>query len=169
MPLHDQNKLRAVDGSVSWKTDPEYFSKYYLGSQTKENLGDGTSVRLDMGVAKGISHLIHTNKTPYKDTSEFLRDSALKNLRYQGEHINDPELLRIVQQVEFHARAVHDEKVMEMNDKFLKVRRRKLDNALTSREVQKVLDDCVEARVIFEGRQREELEQIIQDAERRVK
>lgn len=168
MPLHDQSKLRAVDGNVSWKTDPEYFSKYWLGSQTKENLGDGTSVRLDMGVQKGISHLIHTGKTPYKDTSEFLRDSALKNLRYQAEHLEDPELLKILQQVEFHAKAVHDEKVMEMNDKFLKVRRRKLDNAMTTREAQKVLDDCIEARVIFEGRQREELEKIISEAERRV-
>lgn len=169
MPLHDQSKLRAVDNGVSWKNDPEYFSKYYLGSQTKDNLGDGTSVRLDVGVAKGISHLIHSNKTPYKDLAEFLRDSALKNLRYQAEHLNDEALLRIVQQVEFHAKAVHDEKIMEMNDKFLKVRRRKLENALTSREVQKVLDDCVEARVIFEGRQREELEQIVQDADRRLK
>lgn len=168
MPLHDQSKLQVVDGNVSWKTDPEYFSKYWLGSQTKENLGDGTSVRLDMGVQKGISHLIHTGKTPYKDTSEFLRDAALKNLRYQAEHLDDPELLRILQQVEFHAKAVHDEKVMEMNDKFLKVRRRKLDNAITTREAQKVLDDCIEARVIFEGRQREELEKIISEAERRV-
>lgn len=168
MPLHDQSKLRAVDSNVTWKTDPEYFSKYWLGSQGKENLGDGTSVRLDMGVQKGISHLIHSGKTPYKDQSEFLRDSALKNLRYQAEHLDDPALLRIVQQVEFHAKAIHDEKVMEMNDKFLKVRQRKLDNAMTTRERQRVLDDCIEARVIFEGKQREELEKLIQLAEGRM-
>jgi Arc/MetJ-type ribon-helix-helix transcriptional regulator len=165
---HQSSKLRSVDGNANWKDDPEYFSKYYLGSQTKENLGDGTSVRLDMGVQKGISHLIHSGKTPYKDQSEFLRDSALKNLRYQAEHLSDPELIRIVKTVEFYAKAIHDDKIMEMNEKLLKVRRRKLENAMTSSEVQKVLDMCMEARLAFEGKQLEELEGIIKDCRRRL-
>jgi hypothetical protein len=169
VPLHDQNKLRAVDGSKSWKNDPEYFSNYYLGSQDKDRLADGSHVRLDVGVAKGISHLIALKQTPYKDQSEFLRDSALKNLRYQGEHLQDEKLLRIIAQVELHAQAIHDEKVMDMNDRFLKVRKKQLENALALPEVQKVFDACERARSTFEGKQLEELEDVIKECRRRMR
>jgi hypothetical protein len=169
VPLHDQNKLRAVDGQKGWKTDPEYFGNYYLGSQDKDRLGDGSTVRLDVGVAKGISHLIASKETPYKDQSEFLRDSALKNLRYQGEHLKDERLLKIIAQVELHAQAIHDEKVMDMNDKFLKVRKKQLENALALPEVQKVYDACSSARSTFEGKQLEELEDVIKECRRRMR
>lgn len=163
-------KLQAVDGngSTSWKTDPEYFSKYYLGSQTKDNLADGTYVRLDLGVLVGISHLIASKKVPYKDTSEFVRDSTLKNLRFQGEHLDEPEILRIVRMVETHAQSIHEEKVMEMNDKFLKVRKRKLDNAKAPTEIKKVLDLCERARPDFEGYQLDALDEIIAECKRRI-
>ena len=173
MPIQnwpEKKPLRAVDGeNLSWKIDPEYFSKYYLGSQTKDNLANGTYVRLDLGVQVGISHMIASGKTPYHDPSEFLRDSAVKNLRYQGEHLNDEQLLKIVRMVELHAQSIHEEKVMEMNDKFLKVRKKKLDNALASYEVQKVYDLCVRARSDFEGKQLEDLEDLIKECKRRLR
>lgn len=171
MPIHDQTpQLRAVEGkSYSWKNDPDYFSKYYLGSQSNENLSDPTRVRLDLGVAVAVSRLIASKKLPYKDASEFIRDCVTKMTRWHSENLDDPELCQIIHMVEVNAQAIHDEKVMDMNDKFLKSRQKQLDNAISVSENTRVYKNCLEARQHFEGKQRKQLEVLIEECERRLK
>jgi hypothetical protein len=167
----EQNpKLRAVDGkSYSWKNDPDYFSKYYLGSQSKDNLGNGTSVRLDLGVAVAVSHLIASKAVPYKDTSEFLRDSATKMARWYGDNLDHPEIKKLMHMVEVNAQAIHDEKVMEQNERLLKSRKKQLDNAESMGEIKRVLESCKDARQHFEGKQKKALDALITECEERLK
>ena len=171
MPHPNRDKpLRAVpnDGEDSWRKDPEYFSKYYIGSNSKDNLANPTPVRLDQDVLIEISKLIATRQTPYMTTSEFIRDSATKNLRYQLEHIGDPSMLVASRRMWNFQESEHRALLFERNKKFIEQQRKGLENALTNAEVSRVLELCKEAEEGFEGKQLEDLEDLIKQCRRRL-
>ena len=168
MVLHDQGKpLRAVPDE-SWRKDPEYFSKYFLASTSKENLSQPTPVRLDQDATVEMSKLIATGRTPYKTPSEFIRDSVIKNLRYQMEHVGDAAMLSASRRMWNYQESEHRALLYERNKKFLDQQKKALDNSVTSREVSNVLELCKSAEDDFEGKQLEELEELIRLCRRRL-
>lgn len=169
MSIQENKPLRAVPNGKeeSWRKDPEYFSRYFLASTTKENLAQPTPVRLDQDVQVEMSRLIASGKTPYKTPSEFIRDSVTKNLRYQMEHIGDAAMLAATKRVWNYQESEHRSLIAERNKKFLEQQKKGLDNAQTNSEVSRVLELCKEAEGGFEGRQLEELEELISSCRKR--
>lgn len=169
MPAQDPKPLRAVrNDEESWRKDPEYFSKYFLASTTNENLAAPTQVRLDQDATVELSKLIASGKTPYKTTSEFVRDSVVKNLRYQMEHIGDPPMVAASRRMWNYQESEHRAMLFERNKKFLEQQKKALDNAVTTAEASKVLELCKDAESGFEGKQLEDLEELIKQCRRRL-
>ena len=169
MPINDPKPLRAVpDSDNNWRKDPDYFSKYFLASTTKENLAQPTPVRLDQDVLIEMSKLIASGKTPFKTVSELIRDSCTKNTRYQMEHVGDPEMVSAARRIWNYQESEHRAMLYERNKRFLEQQKKALDNSVTSREVSKVLELCKAAEDDFEGRQLEELEELIKMCRRRL-
>lgn len=171
MPQPSRDKpLRAVpsDAGDNWRKDPDYFSKYFLGTTSKENLANPSPVRLDQDVLIEISKLVATGRTPYATISEFMRDSATKNLRYQLEHVGDEAMLAASRRMWNFQESEHRALLFDRNKKFLDQQKKALDNAVTNAEVSKVLELCKAAESGFEGRQLEDLEELIKQCRRRL-
>lgn len=169
MPMPDPKPLRAVPSDkTTWRNDPEYFSQYFLDSQTKENLDHPTQVRLDKDVAIEISKLIASGKTPYKTVSEFLRDAATKNLRYQSDHVGDPAMQAAMQRVWAYQESEHRTFLAERNKKLLDQQKKAFENAQTVKEWRKILELCETAKTSFEGKQLGEMEAFIGELRRRL-
>lgn len=169
MSIPEPKPLRAVRSEEeSWRKEPDYFGHYWLASTTKENLAQPTQVRLDMDASVEVSKLIATGKTPYKTTSEFIRDSVIKNLRYQMEHTGDTAMQMAAKRMWNYQESEHRALLFDRNKKFLDQQKKALDNAVTSGEVSRVLELCKSAEDGFEGKQLEDLEDLVKLCRRRL-
>ncbi len=161
--------LRAVPSDdKSWRKEPDYFGHYWLASTNKENLAQPTQVRLDQDATMEMSKLLATGRTPYKTPSEFIRDSVIKNLRYQMEHTDDPVTLAAAKRMWNYQESEHRALLFERNKKFLDQQKKALDNAVTTVEVSRVLELCKSAEDGFEGKQLEDLEDLVKLCRRRL-
>lgn len=169
MPMPDPKPLRAVpNDKPSWRNDPEYFSQYFLDTQTKENLDQPTQVRLDKDASVEMSKMIASGKTPYKTPSEFIRDSVIKNLRYQSDHVGDPAMQAAMQRVWAYQESEHRAMLSDRNKKFLEQQKKEFENAQTVKEWRKILELCESGQMSFEGKQRGELEAFMGELRRRL-
>lgn len=169
MPLPDKNPLRAVHSDkTTWRNDPEYFSQYFLDSNSKDNLAQPTQVRLDQDVMVEMGKLIASGKTPYKTPSEFLRDSVTKNLRYQSDHIGDPAMQAAMRRVWAYQESEHRALLAERNKRLLEQQKKAFENAQTVSEWRKILELCETAKSSFEGKQLGELESFMGELRRRL-
>lgn len=162
--------LRSIpgEGSEGFLKDPDYLNRWYISSNSKNTLGEPFQIRLDQTAHSLMAQLIASGKTPYKTPSEFLRDWSSKGVRYVLEHGDDPELLKWAKQQAIYDEAEHQEKIFERNEKFLSQQKKKLDNSVTTAEVSKVLELCKRAEAGFEGKQLEDLEDLVKACRRRL-
>lgn len=169
MSIPDKKPLRAVpDDKVTWRNDPDYFEKYYLDSNSKENLDHPTPVRLDKDVAIELSKLIASKNTPYETISQFIRDAVTKGLRYQAEKVGSPAMQAAVQRVWAYQESEHRTFLAERNKKLLEQQKKAFENAQTVKEWRKILELCDSAKASFEGKQLGEMEAFIGELRRRL-
>lgn len=162
--------LRAVpsDESKGWKTAPDYFGRFFLHSNSKDNLGQPFQVRLDNDVQVEMAKLLARGSFPHQTQSEFVRDAVTKYTRFCLEEEDKPETRAAATRMWNFQESEHRANLYERNKKFLDQQKKALDNAVTGQEVSRVMELCKAQEGSYEGKQLEELEDLVRLCRRRL-
>lgn len=152
----------------SWRDDPDYLDKWYIGAVSDNRLSESKSTRYDKGYLAEILNLIATRKTPYENFGEFQRDAGIKWYRQLAERLGDPKMMKAAKAMTVYIEDRDRAATRELNKELLKNQKDALDNAESDQEVKAVLELCIEAKGNMQGKQLKELEGIITNCRGRL-